>query len=152
MFIFSILLFLSISVFSQQKFSKEFSFVTDNDLYVSKEKDRYYSNGLFFSYRYVASDFKNLEKKIIEFQLSHEIYTPYKSTVINVALHDRPFAAYLYGSVGVLRVYKNEKILKTKLQIGVVGESAFGKEFQMDGNFKLEIRLPLILILNITKP
>ena len=129
-FFFSILLFLSISVFSQQKFSKEFSFLTDNDLYVSKVKDRYYSNGMFLTYRYLTKDFKNLEKKIIELQIGHEIYTPYKSTVINVALHDRPFAAYLYGNVGILRVYKNEKILKTKLQIGVVGKSAFGEELQ----------------------
>ena len=45
-----LLLFLTIESFSQEKFTKEFSIVTDNDLYISIEKDRYYSNGLFLSY------------------------------------------------------------------------------------------------------
>lgn len=129
-FSFSILLFLCFTVFSQQKFSKEFSFVNDNDLYASKEKDRYYSNGMFLTYRYLSSDFGTLEKKIIELQIGHEIYTPYKSTVLNVALHDRPFAAYLFGEIGITRVYKKEQILKTNVQIGVVGKSAFGQELQ----------------------
>jgi len=98
---FLIVFFVSLTVYGQQKFSREFSFVNDNDLYASKEKDRYYSNGMFLTYRYLSSDFGSLEKKIIELQIGHEIYTPYKSTVLNVALHDRPFAAYLFGKIGI---------------------------------------------------
>lgn len=127
---FSILFFLTFSVVSQQKFSKEFSFINDNDLFASKEKDRYYSNGLFFTYRFLSSKPEHLEKKIIEIQIGHELYTPYKSTVLNVNLHDRPFAAYLYGNFGMTRVYENDRIIKNNLQIGVVGKSAFGKELQ----------------------
>ena len=54
---FLLLLFLTVVSFSQEKFTKEFSIVTDNDLYISLEKDRYYSNGLFLSYRYIPTKF-----------------------------------------------------------------------------------------------
>ena len=36
-----LLLFLTVESFSQEKFTKEFSIVTDNDIYISIEKDRY---------------------------------------------------------------------------------------------------------------
>lgn len=116
--------------FSQQKFSKEFSFVSDNDLYVSVKKDQYYSNGLFLSYRYLASELGTLEKKIYEFQIGHEIYTPFRPTIINVLAHDRPFAGYLYGNFGILRAYKNKRILKTNIQFGVVGPGSMGEDLQ----------------------
>ena len=129
-YFFLLLLFLSSSSFSQQKFSKEFNLTTDNDLYISKAKDRYYSNGIFFTYRYLTSNIKKLDKKIIEIEIGHHIYTPYKSTILNVNLHDRPFAGYMYGNFGIARVYKNKTILKNNIQFGVVGKSAFGKELQ----------------------
>lgn len=122
---------ITFSTYSQQKFSKEISLTTDNDLYVSINRDRYYTNGFFLEYRYLAkNENKNLEKKIIEWQIGHEMYTPNKAIVINVILHDRPFAAYIYGSFGIQKVYKNNKILKTSLQLGMIGTNAYGKELQ----------------------
>jgi hypothetical protein len=129
-FFFGCFVLVSLNCISQQKLSKEFSFVSDNDLYVSIQKDQYYSNGLFFNYKYLAKDFGTLEKKMYEFQLGHQIYTPFKSTVLSVIQHDRPFAAYLYGSFGILRAYKSKSHLKTTLQFGIVGPGAFGEELQ----------------------
>ncbi len=123
-------LFLYVTTFSQQKLSKEFSFVNDNDLYVSKSKDQYYTNGMFFSFRYLAKNFGKTKKKIYELQVGHEIYTPFKSTVISVSEHDRPFAGYLYANIGVIRTYEDASILKTNLQVGVVGPNAMGQELQ----------------------
>ena len=114
--IFLLFFFVTSSLISQQKFSKEFSLVTDNDLYVSTVKDQYYTNGLFLSYRYLFSHIGELSKKIFEIQLGHEIYTPYKSTVNSVLEHDRPFAGYLYANIGVIRAYKTQSILKTNFQ------------------------------------
>jgi len=127
---FVLLLLLPLSIFSQQKFSKEFSFTNDNDLYTSISRDQYYSNGIFFNYRYLASDFKKYEKKIYEIKLGHEIYSPFRSTVQSFREHDRPFAAHLYGSFGVLRVFESKKILHTNVILGVVGENALGQELQ----------------------
>jgi hypothetical protein len=58
------------------------------------------------------------------------MYTPNKPIVTFISQHDRPFAAYLYSSFGIKNVYKDDKILNTSLQIGVVGPNAFGEELQ----------------------
>jgi hypothetical protein len=126
-----ILLHVSINVFSQRKYAKEFSFLNDNDLFISIHQDRYYTNGMFFNYRYLSNKkHKKLEKKIFEVQIGHHMYTPFKATVQQHMDHDRPFAGYLFGSFGVNRFYKNKSILKTSLKIGMVGPSAISKELQ----------------------
>ena len=129
--LFYFLFLMSFFSFSQEKFAKEFSFINDNDLFVSIKKDRYYTNGIFLSLRYMSENNKNnLEKRIIEWQIGHEMYSPYKVIVENISLHDRPFAAYLYGSFGINRIYKNNQIFNTSLQLGVIGPAALGKELQ----------------------
>ncbi|MHB0756196.1 lipid A deacylase LpxR family protein [Polaribacter sp. M15] len=116
---------------SQQKFSKEISLVTDNDLYTSVNRDRYYTNGIFFTYRYLTKvNNHNLEKRILELQIGHQMYTPNRPTVEFLTQHDRPFAAYLFGGFGIKRVFKDNKILNTNLQIGVIGPNAAGYEVQ----------------------
>jgi hypothetical protein len=129
---FAIALFLiPFMILSQEKFSKEFSFVTDNDLYVSFKRDRYYTNGMFLNYRYIKDNSNNkLAKKIFEWQLGHEMFTPYKPVVTNINDHDRPFAGYLYGGFSVKNIYKKNSILDYGVQIGIVGPNAYGQELQ----------------------
>ncbi|WP_417800356.1 lipid A deacylase LpxR family protein [Tenacibaculum sp.] len=122
---------LSLPSFSQHKYAKEFSFINDNDLYISTHQDRYYTNGAFLTYRFLSKNQnKNVDKKIYEIQLGHHMYTPYKAIVETVEEHDRPFAGYLFGSFGVNKFYTNESILKTAIQIGAIGSSSFGEELQ----------------------
>ncbi len=118
-------------IFSQQKFSKEISFINDNDLYVSVVRDRYYTNGMFLNYRYLSETKKEfVEKKIFQWQIGHKMYTPNRPNVTSIDEHDRPFAGYLYGNFGITNVYKTNKILTTSIDIGVIGENAFSKEIQ----------------------
>ena len=59
--------FCSFHIVGQEKFSKEVSLVTDNDLYISTKRDRYYTSGIFLNYRYLSNTKKNhIEKKILE--------------------------------------------------------------------------------------
>lgn len=121
----------SCAIFSQKKFSKEIKFVNDNDLYTSVQKDRYYTNGIFLSYRYIQQSNNNkVIKKIYNFELAHKMYTPYKAAVKTKEEHDRPFAGHFYGSFGVDYFLKNNTIFKPEIQIGVIGRNAFGKELQ----------------------
>jgi hypothetical protein len=130
-FLFFLFFISAFTVFSQEKFSKEISLITDNDLYTSTINDRYYTSGIFLSYRYVSKKKnENLEKRVLEWQIGHEMYTPFKSVVRTVDEHDRPFASYLFGSFGINRVYKNNQNFKTTLQVGVIGKNAFGEELQ----------------------
>lgn len=130
-FIFILVLFVSSFTISQEKFSQEISFVTDNDLYVSTVRDRYYSSGIFLTYRYLSSrKSKSSEKRILEWKLGQEMYTPYKAVVTNISEHDRPFAGYLYGSFGINRIYKKSQILNTSIQIGVIGSNSYAEKLQ----------------------
>lgn len=130
-FFYFILLYSSFSLFGQRKYTKEFSFLNDNDLFTSTSQDRYYTNGIFLTYRYLSQKTsENIEKKIFEIQVGHHMYTPFKATVNQQGDHDRPFAGYLFGNFGINRFYKNKTILKTSLQIGVIGSAAMSQGLQ----------------------
>jgi hypothetical protein len=129
--VFILVLFVSSITISQEKFSQEISFITDNDLYVSTVRDRYYTSGIFLAYRYLSNNKnKSLEKRILEWKLGQEMYTPYKAVVTNISEHDRPFSGYLYGSFGINRIYKKSQILNTSIQIGVIGSNSYAEELQ----------------------
>lgn len=119
----------SFYLFSQKNYSNEILFENDNDLYVSTKSDRYYTNGLFVKYRYLIKP-KKYEKRIFEWEIGHKMYTPYKAIVTSIEEHDRPFAAYLYSGFKISRIYKNKRILNTKIEIGTIGPEAKGKELQ----------------------
>ncbi len=126
-----LLILFSLSSFSQRKYDKEFSFSNDNDLFISLSQDRYYTNGMFFTYRYLSNKTsKKIEKKIYELQLGHKMYTPYKATVQTLGEHDRPFASYIYGSFGINYFVKENNILKTSIEIGSIGPASLGQELQ----------------------
>ncbi|WP_296636635.1 lipid A deacylase LpxR family protein [Polaribacter sp.] len=129
--IFIVFLILSFTTPSQQIFSKELSIISDNDLYVSFKKDRYYTNGIFLNYSYLSksTDIK-LVKKIIGWQLSHEMFSPYKPIAPLKKEHDRPFAGHLFGGFSVKNVFKDHKISEFLLEIGVIGPAAHGQEIQ----------------------
>ena len=122
---------LSFTSVAQHNFSKEFSLVSDNDLYTSIVRDRYYTNGLFLTYRTVKNDgSKYNPKKIKQYQIGQLMYTSVNPNLTNASLQDRPFAGYLYGSYGLNWYYHTNTILATELQIGVIGPSAKGYELQ----------------------
>jgi hypothetical protein len=112
-------------------FSNEFSILTDNDLYTSTYRDRYYTSGVFLTYRTVAnSKNKKFLKKIHTFQIGHMMFTPIKATLALASSHDRPFAGCFYGEYGQSRFYESQNILITNLQVGVIGPNAKGQEIQ----------------------
>jgi len=120
---------LSLHSFSQEILSKEVSLKTDNDLYTSIFRDRYYTNGIFLSYRYLSKEkTEKLFKKIYEIQIGQKLYTPKKAAVVLLSDHDRPYAGYLYAGFGFSNFYENNSILKISSQIGTLGENAFGEE------------------------
>lgn len=128
-----LLLFVIFSTYcySQNKYSHEISFYNDNDLFTSIKQDRYYTNGIFLTYRYLSKKNNTLAtKKSYIFQLGHQMYTPFKAIVETVEEHDRPFAGYLFGSFGINYFYNNQSILKTAIQVGTIGKSAKGRELQ----------------------
>ncbi len=125
-----LLLFLISSIcFGQNNYTKQFSFINDNDLYVSTQRDRYYTNGILLKYNYLSSkESEKVIKKIYSIEVGQKLYSPFKANVDFLSEHDRPFAGYLFGGFGVSNFYNNNSILKLNGRIGLIGPSAFGEE------------------------
>lgn len=126
-----LLFFWSVAIFSQKKYSKEISLLSENDLYTSTYDDRYYTNGLFLGFKYLSKEKnQNLDKKILEWTINHKMFTPHRAVVSNIKLHDRPFAGYLFGAFGIHKIYKTNQSFKTTFELGVIGSNAFSRELQ----------------------
>lgn len=124
----------AVAGYSQKKsFKNEFGFQSDNDAYLALGQDRYYTNGLFITFRR-ATDQSKLNgkaiKKIWELEAGQKIYNPVTGRITNIDQVDRPFAGYLYAGGGINWLYRSENSLKTTLQAGVLGPSALGRETQ----------------------
>lgn len=123
-----------------QSYKSEVGIMSDNDLYIAFQQDRYYTVGNFAYVRHALKQENlnpKLEKKIVDFELGQKIYNPFWSHVPNPEMHDRPFAGYAYASAGIGFFFKNESILKTSVQLGILGPSARGKEIQTDFHKKI---------------
>jgi hypothetical protein len=134
---FYLCLFFSLSIsnsFSQDKnYKNEFGFRSDNDSYLLYGQDRYYTNGLFITFRHAMDQSKlseQVEKKIWEAEAGQYMFNPFTGRITSSRNIDRPFAAYLYAGGKINWFFKDEKILQASLQMGTIGPSAKGKEAQ----------------------
>ncbi len=70
----------------------------------------------------------------VYYTLGHNLYTPQDITVPTLQADDRPWAAFLYGSVGLVNITENENapdyVDDLELTLGVVGPEALGKPIQ----------------------
>lgn len=127
---FALFLLATISGFGQAK-TKEFGFITDNDLYTSSKNDMYYTNGLELFFRYLSkNENEKINKKITEFRVGQYIYNPRFINETAVDINDRPFTGYLFAEAGRSFFYNSESVLKTDFQLGYMGPNAFGRETQ----------------------
>ncbi len=123
----------SIAFSQTANYKNEFGFRSDNDAYLAMGQDRYYTNGLFISFRHAAKQESlspRLDKKIWEAEIGQKMYNAQSGYVPNINYIDRPFAAYLYGGGSISWFLKNEQVIKGSLQAGVIGPSALGEEAQ----------------------
>ena len=119
---------------AEKTYKSEFGFKSDNDAYLAYGQDRYYTNGLFLTFRHALKQpnaTKRLSKLIYELEAGQKMYNPRSGNPKNITRIDRPFAAYLYGGLSFNWLYKSENSLKTSLQIGTIGPHAQGKEAQI---------------------
>lgn len=116
-----------------QNYKTELGFTTENDLYIDPQQDRYYTNGLILHLRRALrqdTTIGKIEKRILELELGHKLFSPYSAKAPNPALHDRPFTGYLYVGASYDLFYKKESLLKLSAQFGTIGPRAKGREIQ----------------------
>ncbi|HCN82713.1 MAG TPA: DUF2219 domain-containing protein [Sphingobacteriaceae bacterium] len=114
-------------------YKNEFGFRSDNDSYLAQGSDRYYTNGLFLTFRHAMDQRKvygKLNKKIWEIEAGQRMYNAQSGSVPDITYVDRPFAAYLYVGGSMNWLYTKENTLKVSVQVGTIGPSAKGKAAQ----------------------
>lgn len=118
---------------AQSSYKNEFGFRSDNDSYLARGQDRYYTNGLFITFRHAMDQRKargKLNKKIWEIEAGQRMYNAQSGAISDISYVDRPFAAYLYAGASLNWLYNSENTLKLTFQAGTIGPAAKGKEAQ----------------------
>ena len=126
----------------QQTDNKFITFAIENDLFASGE-DRDYTNGFRLSYFEAGAELPNWAENLGEvypgfeindttsltFSIGQNLYTPNDISVAANQPNDRPWAAWLYGSAGMVSV-TDDNVDELEIALGVVGPAALGEETQ----------------------
>jgi lipid A 3-O-deacylase len=120
---------------SANVYTKEFTLITENDNYNFTKKDRYYSNGLFLRYQWLAKNRSSsrLAGKLHRIEAGQMIFNPHlnrRSLEQVLEQQDRPYAGWLYGSYGQTHVFNDEHVLQFDGTIGILGPGSKGQEVQ----------------------
>jgi lipid A 3-O-deacylase len=120
---------------STNVYTKEFTLITENDNYNFTKQDRYYSNGLFIRYQWLAKQPSSprLATKLHRIEAGQMIYNPHlnrRSLEQVLEQQDRPYAGWLYASYGQTNVFNDERVLQFDGVVGILGPGAKGKEVQ----------------------
>lgn len=131
-----------ISARSQKANADILTLSLENDLYASG-RDENYTNGVRLSYFNADFDvpawarrlgeiypgFRLNDATAITYSIGQNLYTPRNIKIEAPQPDDRPWAAWLYGSVGLVTVTDNH-LDELELSLGVVGPAAGGKMVQ----------------------
>jgi lipid A 3-O-deacylase len=132
----ALIIVLSISSVRAQTpgYKNEFGFRTENDAYLAYGQDRYYTNGLFITFRHAADQTRltgKVNKRIWEIEAGQKIYNPISGYISDNTKIDRPFAGYLYGGASMNWLYSSENNLKVSLELGTIGPSSLAEDGQV---------------------
>lgn len=99
--------------------SEQIEFRHDNDFFLFT--DRYYSSGLFLSYRKALSKgvFKANNEQI-DFTINQEVYTPSQTESTNSDLFDRTYAGFS-GLKTSWSTAKENQLFRTEILLGIAG-------------------------------
>lgn len=123
----------------------------ENDVF--NGTDRHYTNGVSIQYtdtlnkvpngvRYAAAPFIDPGADIrVTYQLGQNLYTPQDIERKIPDPEDRPYAGWLYGSIGVLADTK-DSLTSLQFSLGVVGPAALGEQVQSFVHSAIDTREP----------
>jgi len=118
---------------SAQNHSQQFGFKSDNDAYLATGQDKYYTNGIFISYRFANNQKKEnsaLAKQITQVELGQKMYNAQSGYIPDMVYVDRPITAYLYAGASKHWFYRSENSLSLGVQLGTIGPNSLGRQAQ----------------------
>ena len=99
----------------------------DNDFFTLT--DRYYSSGLFLSYRTVLKKGVFGGNEQLSLRLGQEVYTPSQTQSVNSELFDRPYVGYS-GVLGHWSTAGKNTLLNIGISVGIAGNNSGAGGFQ----------------------
>lgn len=116
-------------IFSIQTHAQQVGFTTENDAYLLKLEDAYYSNGIYLHLGY-ADESKKKQKRVHRFELGQQIFTPLRRNTRTPADIDRPYAGYTYIQY-TRSWFNNERtVLQVNGTLGIIGPASGGEGLQ----------------------
>ena len=110
-------------------YKKEFSITTDNDSYLLRGDDGYYTDGLFLDYSWAGS--RNIKgKKIHNIEIGQLMYNAQNGDYTKLSRIDRPVTALLYAGYKQSFFNNNESVLQWSVTGGAMGPPALGRQTQ----------------------
>lgn len=109
------------------------SLKNENDVFLLKGKDRYYSNGIFIHYHWVHDTYHSestVVKKIIDVGLKQQMWTPQSLLFSNFSEFDRPYAGLLLAQINFNEFKRMDRRLSYGLEFGTSGKASGNQVFQ----------------------
>ena len=144
LFILHISCLLAVLKLIAQEHTQQFELKVENDKIVSV--DKYYTSGLFLTYRKELSSnfiFKKHEHNKLQFNFTvgNETYTPTNLMSIDTRDFDRPYAGWLFAKAELGNI-KNNSALFFGVETGITGEEALSGKIQMWAHEFFNIEVP----------
>lgn len=140
-----VLYFLASTAHAEKKVGPTLSVVFENDYLAEGAQDKNYTNGLQLEWiarpnsgprfthsigRFLSPDGANAETRAT-YGAGQRIYTPDDLSRVIPDPNDRPYAGFLYGSVGVLTNTNDRQLDTLTLTFGVVGPASLAEDLQV---------------------
>lgn len=109
-------------------FNREITLTTENDAYLFRQNDAYYTNGFFLTVRKAAT--RKTRKLVEAYQLGQAIYTPFKRKTTGPADIDRPYCGFLFLEYSQTSFSKEGVVLQVSGRVGEVGPASLGEAVQ----------------------
>jgi lipid A 3-O-deacylase len=112
----------------RQYFAREFSLITENDAYLFRKHDAYYTNGIFLLLNWARE--KEGMKLVHTAEFGQMIYTPLIRKTQSTTDIDRPYCGYLFAKYARNKFTRREAVFQYSATIGVVGNLSLGENLQ----------------------
>lgn len=115
---------------AQKSFASQFTFATDNDLYLGQGSDGYYTNGILLQFaNAIRPRSANTRLRVQSFEAGQQLFTPESRKILLPEQIDRPITGFLYLRYDQSS-YTERRIFQWGIRVGLVGKAALGKEMQ----------------------
>ena len=140
--------------YKREQPGRVWNFAWENDSF-GDGSDQNYTNGVRASYINLDADFPKVlraiseylpmfevnETSFVTYSFGHNMYTPRNIRRRTLNPNDRPYAAHLYGSVGMATL-KDNRADEVELSVGIIGPEALGEPIQREVHQLVRTTLP----------